>query len=159
MFIGRHSGDILYELNDSIGGMKQWLMLGVSVLVAVLVESSLVAVPVVVWLLWSWSKLLSWKQLLWLGLVVGVLLDVLVVRNVGVSSLGLLLFIVVLYLVRTVVKDVRAEWLMLVVVSIGWSWRMEGVVSARGMVGVLVALVLWLGLGSWLGRNDDLILR
>ncbi len=105
--------------------MKNWLVAIVLGLVVVLGESSLIAWPLVLWYVW-WVAEMDEKWLLVMIVVWGCWLDVLTVRWIGVSAIGLLMF--------------WAGWRQLTIVFRG-SWQAE--------VGWLVVTsLIWYG---WLG--------
>jgi cell shape-determining protein MreD len=114
-----------------------WLALGG--LLAVLMESSLISAPVVLLYLWFWLDTKEMEKMLWTALVLGVLVDALSLRTLGVSSLLMIGFVFGDWLLRKLFAGmVLLEWAFLLCGMLVWQILFMGRIS-------LVILVFWGG--------------
>lgn len=88
-----------------------------------LVESSLWAAPFLLVYFWSLLDELSFSEALWIGTVLGILVDALSLRVLGVSSLILIFFVTSLWFLKRVFSGmVLVEWVF-VLMSFGiWQY-------------------------------------
>lgn len=101
-------------------GMREGLILVMVGLLAVLLESTLLAWPFVVLFIW-WSERADERLLVILMVILGVILDGLQVRWLGVSSLALLGYWVVLRFLRvTFAGAVQLEIIWTLIISGVW---------------------------------------
>lgn len=128
------------------------------ILLAILMESSLLAWPFLVWLLWWWSDQMEMKYLVWIALLSGAIVDVLNVKTVGLTSLGLLVFLFILGWVKKNFEEMPLlEWALVVISSLVlsyvwgyWHGVMEGVI----IVGMTLLIMM---IASIRGGHKDLI--
>lgn len=132
--------------------MLSIVLLVISSLVVILLESSLMAWPWVLWSLWWWSLRLDWSRLVWLAVISGVVLDVGVGRTTGVGAIFLWIFVVGLMMIRTWLSiDSVGEKIWLIVASASWGYYFGGL---RG-VGALAVVVLASVVVIWGGRRIE----
>ena len=130
--------------------MESIVLLGFVALLAVLAESSLVGWPLLIWVLWWWSSRVGWHILVWAAVVFGVILDILLVKVVGVGAIGLWIFVTALVLIRSwFAGGGWGENVWVVLVSVLWGYWAGGI---RGIGNLLVIVVLAIAV-MWLGRR------
>lgn len=101
--------------------MQKWSLLILLGLLSVLIESSLLAWPFVVVFAYLIAEVDS-KFEIFLLMVLGVVLDILMVRTVGISSLALLVFFgILIYLRKSFSGNLRIEGLWLLVSALVWN--------------------------------------
>lgn len=95
--------------------------------VAVIIESSLLSLPILLLLSWMWSDSFEKRHLIWLMVGLGVLLDILTMRMVGMSAVMLMVFLLGLSLLR---RFFAGNWLFEVgfgvVMIVFWQWLVTG---------------------------------
>lgn len=116
--------------------MKNWILLIVLGILAVLTESSLAAWPWVLAVVWLASGIEDRWMIVYVASL-GIVLDVLMVRTVGVSSMVLLVFWAVLTVLRSSFRgNSKIELLWLVLAGLIWN-----LVLGTGNDGV--GMIIW----------------
>lgn len=120
-------------------------------MLAVLGESSLVSWPMLLWFVWWWSEQMEIRPLLWLGVGLGIVIDILMVRNVGVSSLAMVGFLVGLELIRQNLAEIKwVEWVYVFIFALGvtYMWGYWHSVGGGVVIGGITLLIMGLkGIG------------
>lgn len=102
--------------------MQKWMGLVLFGILAVVVESSLLAWPLFVLYTYLQTDLHT-KGEIFLLMILGVVLDTLMVRTVGVSSVAVLIFFgVLLFLRKSFSGNLRIEGLWLLFSVFVWNW-------------------------------------
>lgn len=111
-------------------------------LFTVLLESSLVGAPWVLVYVWWITKKMPYELTAWLCLALGLILDVLLVQPVGLSSLFLVGFVIILWYERQILaRSAGVDVFFLLLGGIIWSfWRGQSLVIAA-----LIMLLTMLG--------------
>ncbi len=127
--------------------IKFWAVVFTTGLLVMILESSFWPLPMVIWWWWWISRRISWKELIWISLVVGVLMDSLKVRALGWSSLVLLAYVAVLWWIKEKVGREEIEWVVVLVMAIvwsgfwGWGWGIGKMVLIAVITGVEILLI------------------
>ena len=128
-----------------------WLFLVITGVLALVLESSFWPLPMVIWWWWWVSRQVSWKELIWISLVTGVLMDSLKVRALGWSSLVLLVFAALLWWVKEKIGREEVEWGLVLAMAIvwsgfwGWGWGLGKIILIGIITGVEILLIDRLG--------------
>lgn len=129
--------------------MKNWLAVIVLGMIAVLAESSLLG--------WPWLLLVVWgadidERAQVLGLVLmGVVLDVLMVRTVGMSGVYLLIFWLGLRMVRELFGgSKKSEYSWLILAAVAWNWLLGG---GMGILEITLYALVVLAIFTWGGSG------
>lgn len=131
--------------------IKFWAAIFATGLLAIILESSFWALPMVVWWWWWVSRRVSWQELIWISLVAGVLMDSLKVRALGWSSLILLAYIALLWWIKEKVGREEIEWLVVLLMAIvwsgfwGWGWGVGKIIMVVLVTGIEILLIERLG--------------
>lgn len=119
-------------------------------LLAVLLESSFLPLPFLLWWGWWFRPRVPISRLVWFGVILGVLLDVAVVRMISVSALALWFFFLGLELLKQFSQETLTEKGYVVICCLLWSYFFGGV---QGILPSLMVALLTLGLMSFQARS------
>lgn len=128
--------------------MKQRVWWTIALVVSVILESSIFSVPLSLWLVGQSANGVGTKWAIWSGVLVGIVLDVLAVRTVGVSSAVIVTYLLGAVLLRRFLSQLAgAELIWFGAVACFWSFEVNGTIWA-GLVMSLFAIIFHLWNGS-----------
>lgn len=135
------------------GLMKRVMFMIVSGVLALLLESSFGSLPWVLVFAWFWWDVLEIKRMLWICLLVGVFIDALTLRNLGVMSVLLLVFVSGMWFLRKSFAGlfwVELSWALVIlavwsVLFVGLEWW---ILPFGVVVGLMIEIKKRMGLTS-----------
>lgn len=139
--------------------IKFWAVVAGAGVLAAIWETSFWPVPMVVWWWWWVSRRVSYKELIWISVVMGVVMDSLRVRPLGWTSLILLGLTAALWWLREKVGREQIEWGVMVMVALfwsglgGWGW------GVGKMIMVILVTIIELVLVDRLGDYSAIKLK